>query len=63
MHVWPNGTRCRDGVIVLWCRSHFVWLVFEGSIPICACLHLASKIYCDLCSLLFPCLMRSLGHC
>ena len=27
-----SGTRCRDGVNVLWCRSHFVWLVFEGSI-------------------------------
>ena len=22
---------------VLWCRSHLVWLVFEGSIPACAC--------------------------
>ena len=30
---WQNGTRCRDGVKVLWCRSHLVWLVFEGSIP------------------------------
>ena len=28
---------CRDGVNVLWCHSHFVWLVFEGSIPTCAC--------------------------
>ena len=27
----------RDGVNVLWCRSHLVWLVFEGSIPTCAC--------------------------
>ena len=33
MHSWQNGTRCRDGVNVLWCRSHLVWLVFEGSIP------------------------------
>ena len=32
-----HGTRCRDGVNVLWCRSHLVWLVFEGSIPTCAC--------------------------
>ena len=23
-----------DGMKVLWCHSHFVWLVFEGSIPI-----------------------------
>ena len=37
MHSWQNGTRCRDGVNVLWCRSHLVWLVFEGSIPTCAC--------------------------
>ena len=40
MHCWQNGTRCRDGVNVLWCRSHLVWLVFEGSIPTCACFHL-----------------------
>ena len=33
-HSWQNGTRCRDGVDVLWCRSHLVWLVFEASIPI-----------------------------
>ena len=32
-----NGTRCRDGVKVLWCRSHLACLVFEGSIPTCAC--------------------------
>ena len=25
MHSWQNGTRCRDGVNVLWCRSHLVW--------------------------------------
>ena len=38
MHSWQNGTRCRDGVNVL-CHSHLVWLVFEGSIPTCACFH------------------------
>ena len=38
-HSWQNGTRCRDGVNVLWCRSHLVWLVFEGSIPTCVCFH------------------------
>ena len=39
-HSWQNGTRCsRDGVNVLWCRSHLVWLVFEGSIPTCAGFH------------------------
>ena len=32
-----NSTRCRNGVKVLWCRSHLVWLVFEGSIPTCTC--------------------------
>ena len=36
------GTRCRDGIKVLWCRSHLVWLIFEGSIPRCACLRLAN---------------------
>ena len=44
-HVKPTplsvalGTRCRDGVKVLWCYSHLVWLVFEGSIPTCSCFH------------------------
>ena len=23
-----NGTRCRDGVKVLWCHTHLLWLVF-----------------------------------
>ena len=39
VHSWQNGTRCRDGVNVLWCHSHLVWLVFEGSIPTCAGFH------------------------
>ena len=39
MHSWQNGTRCRDGVNVLWCCSHLVWLVFEGSIPTCTVFH------------------------
>ena len=34
MHNWQNGTRCRDGVNMLWCRSHLVWLVFEDT---CTC--------------------------
>ena len=38
-HSWQNGTRCRDGVKLLWCHSHLVWLVFEGSIPTCACFY------------------------
>ena len=46
MHSWQNGTRCRDGVNALWCRSHLVWLVLEGSIPTCACFH--SENFCDL---------------
>ena len=29
-------------VKVLWCHSHLVWLVFEDSIPTCACSHLES---------------------
>ena len=36
---WQNGTRCRDGVKVLWCHSHLVRLVFEASIPTCTCFH------------------------
>ena len=24
MRSWENGTRCRDGVKVLWCHSHLV---------------------------------------
>ena len=39
-HSSQNGTRCRDGVKVLWCRSYLIWLVFKGSIPTCACFHL-----------------------
>ena len=36
---WQNGARFRDGVKLLWCHSHLVWLVFEGSIPTCTCFH------------------------
>ena len=39
VHSWQNGTRCRDGVKVLWCHSHLVQLVFEASIPTCTCFH------------------------
>ena len=27
---WQHNKGCRDGVKVLWCHSHLVWLVFEG---------------------------------
>ena len=30
VHSWQNGTKCRDGVKVLWCHSYLVWLVFIG---------------------------------
>ena len=46
-HNWQNSTRCRDDVKVLWCHSHLVWLVFEGSIPTCACFH-SENFFCDL---------------
>ena len=36
VHSWQNGARCRNGMKVLRCHSHLVWLVFEGSIPTCA---------------------------
>ena len=42
MHSWQNGTKCRDGVNVLWCRSHLVWLIFEGSR-----LFTFGKLFCD----------------
>ena len=47
VHSWQNGTRCRDGVNVLWCHSHLVCQVFEGSIPTCAYFHLETFL-CDL---------------
>ena len=53
MDSWQNDTRYRDGVKVLWCHSHLVWFVFEGSIPTCACLH--SGNFCDLFLLSFVC--------
>ena len=50
MHSWENGTRCRDGVNVLWCRSHLVRLVFERFIPTCACFHLENVfVTCSCC--------------
>ena len=36
-HSWQNSTRCGDGMKLLWCHSHLVWLVFEGYILTCAC--------------------------
>ena len=48
VHSWQNGTRCRDGVNVL-CRSHLVWLVFEGSIPTCACFPLEHSAAVNAC--------------
>ena len=53
VHSWQNGTRCRDGVNVLWCRSRLVWLVFEGSITACACFHLENfSVTCSCCFVL-----------
>jgi len=43
VHSWQNGTRCRDGVKVMWCHSHLVWLVLEGSILV-----FIQKKFCDL---------------
>ena len=57
MHSWQNGTRCRDGVNVLQCRSHLVWLVFEGSIPTCACFHSENLfVTCSCC--FFNCFLK-----
>ena len=60
-HSWQNGTRCRDGVNVLWCRSHLVWLVFEGSIPTCACFHLETFFCCFRCY--YCCIGLCMDHC
>ena len=46
--VGKSGTRCRDGVKVLWCHSYLFWLVFEGSIPTLHVLVLSQKTFCDL---------------
>ena len=27
VHSWKNGTRCRDGIKVLWCHSELVCMV------------------------------------
>ena len=44
---WQNGTRRRDGVKLLWCHSHLVWLVFE-----CAWFH-SENLFFDLFLLFF----------
>ena len=48
---WQNGTRCRDGVKVLWCHSHLVWLVLR--LPSLHALVFLQKTFCDLFLLLF----------
>ena len=60
-HSWQNGTRCRDGVNVLychshgvnvlWCRSHLVgWFLRVPSLPACTCFH-SVNFFCDLCNI------------
>ena len=58
MHSWQNGTRCRDGVNVLQCCSHLVWLVFEGSIPTCACFHSENFFVACFCCFFFNCFLE-----
>ena len=45
---WQNGTRCRDGVNVLWCHSHLVQLDFEGKFHPYMCLFSFRKLFRDL---------------
>jgi len=59
VHSWQNGTRCRNGVKVLWYYFNLVWLVFEASIPTCACF--LQKTFCDLFLLLFCLFVLCLG--
>ena len=47
------GKMAQDGVKVLWCHSHLVWLVFEASIPTCTCFH--SENFLRLVSVAFLC--------
>jgi len=51
VHSWQNGTRCRDGVKVFWCRSHLVWLVLR--VQSLHALVFIQKTFCDLLLLLF----------
>ena len=53
VHSWQNGTRRRDGVKLLWCQSHLAGLVFEGSIPTCACFHSENFLVACSCCFLF----------
>ena len=36
---------------LLWCHSHLVWLVFEGSIPTCTCFHSENFFVTCICKL------------
>ena len=52
LYTWTCTTHPRQDVgmveSILWCHSHLVWLVLEGSIPTCACFHSCRKLFCDL---------------
>ena len=43
---WQNGTRFRDGMKVLWCHSHLVWLVLR--LPSLHALVFLQKTFSDL---------------
>ena len=44
-HSWQNGTRCRDGVKVLWCHSHLIgWFLRVPSLHVLVCVLLT---FCD----------------
>ena len=47
-----NGTRCRDGVKVLWNHSHLIWLLFFR-VPSLHALVFIQKTFCDLFVLFF----------
>ena len=57
--VGKNGTKMyRDGVNVLQCRFHLVWLVFEGSIPTCACFHSENFFVTCFCWIFLNCFLE-----
>jgi len=49
VHSWQNGTRCRDGVKVLWCH----WFPSSLRLPSIHVLVFIQKIFCDLFLLFF----------
>ena len=48
---------------VLWCHPHLVWLVFEGSIPTCACFHSEKFFVTCSCCFCFSVMYKNIELC